>query len=207
MRRTAAEAAQTRQEILDAALTVFSQKGYHAARLNDIAAAAAVTRGAIYHHFDNKAKLYAALIEEAATVGGDAIQQAIAAGGSFTETCRLILINSLTLLEQNRKMRQITEMSLFKTGIDPDLIEMEQMRQQQALSMIEGIAMFMQQGIKNGDLRADLDPFDAARAFIAYQNGLVHLWLSNREAFSIGERASHFAKIFLHGVCDLQSLG
>jgi len=58
MRRTKEEAAQTRQELLDAALTVFSQEGYEAARLQDIAQAAAVTRGAIYHHFGNKAGLF-----------------------------------------------------------------------------------------------------------------------------------------------------
>jgi len=200
MRRTAEEAAQTRQEILDAALTVFSQKGYHATRLMDIADAAAVTRGAIYHHFDNKASLYTALIQEAAAVGGDAVQQAIAAGGTFTDTCALIMINSLTLLEQNRRMREIMELSFFNTGADPDLLELEQMRQLQAVSMVEGIAMFMQAGIANGDLRADLDPFDVARAFIAFQNGLIQLWLSNRDAFSIGECAPQFAQIFLRGI-------
>lgn len=200
MRRTAEDAAQTRQEILDAALTVFSQQGYHAARLTDIADTAHVTRGAIYHHFENKAKLYTALIAEASAMGSGVVQQAIEDGSSFTETCGLILINSLTLLESNRQMRQITELTLFKTGQDPELHELESMRRQQAVTTIEGIAMFMQQGIQNGDLRADLDPFDVARAFIAFQNGLISLWLSNREAFSIGERAPQFAELFLQGV-------
>ena len=202
MRRTAEEAAQTRQDILDAALTVFSQKGYHATRLADIAKAADVTRGAIYHHFDNKAKLYNELIAEASSIGSSAVQDAMMSGGSFTEICALILINSLTLLENNRQMRQITELSLFKTGHDPELQEFEMMRQQQAITVVEGIAMLMQQGIQNGDLRADLDPFDVARAFIAFQNGLISLWLSNREAFSIAERAPQFAEIFLQGIAE-----
>ena len=62
MRRTKEEAEQTRQDLLDAALTVFSQKGYTATRLEDVARAAGVTRGAIYHHFGSKAELYSALI-------------------------------------------------------------------------------------------------------------------------------------------------
>jgi TetR/AcrR family acrAB operon transcriptional repressor len=200
MRRTAEDAAKTRQEILDAALTVFSKKGYHATRLADIAESAAVTRGAIYHHFENKAALYTALIDEAAAAGSGAVQQAIAAGVSFAETCALILINSLTLLEQNRQIRQVTELSLFKTGLDPDLLVLEQTRQEQAATLVEGIAAFMKMGIDNGDLRADIDPFDAARAFIAYQNGLIHLWLSNRETFSIAESAPLLADIFLQGI-------
>ena len=44
MRRTKEEAEQTRQKLLDAALTVFSQKGYTATRLEDVARMAGVTR-------------------------------------------------------------------------------------------------------------------------------------------------------------------
>lgn len=200
MRRTAEEAAQTRQSILDAALTVFSQKGYHATRLTDIAQAADVTRGAIYHHFDNKARLYEALLNEASTVGSDAIQQALAGGGSFAEICGRILINSLTVLESNIQMRQIMELSLFKTGFDPELAELHDVRQQQAVTTVAAIAQMMQAGIESGDLRPDLDPSDVARAFIAYQNGLITLWLTNRQAFSIGERAPQFAQMFLEGI-------
>ncbi len=200
MRRTTEEAAQTRQSILDAALVVFSQKGYHAATLADIAQAAEVTRGAIYHHFDNKARLYEALLGEAAAMGSDTIQQAVTSGSSFVDICRLILINSLTVLETNAQMRQIMELSLFKTGFDPELAEFDAARQQQAVTTVEGIAQMMQAGIDSGDLRSDLNPFDVARAFLAYQNGLITLWLTNRQAFSIGERAPQFAQIFLEGI-------
>ena len=69
------------------------------------------------------------LIEEAAAAGSGAVQQAITEGDSFAETCALILINSLTLLEQNQQIRQVTELTLFKTGLDPDLLALEQTRQ------------------------------------------------------------------------------
>ena len=200
MRRTAEEAAQTRQSILEAALKVFSQKGYHATRLTDIAQATEVTRGAIYHHFDNKAKLYQELLNEASTIGSDAVQQAMAEGNSFVEICALILEKSLAVVESNVQMRQIMALTLFKTGFDPELAELDKARQQQAVTTVEAIAQMMQTGIENGDLRPNLDPHDVARAFIAYQNGLITLWLTNRQAFSIGERAPHFAQIFLDGI-------
>lgn len=200
MRRTAEEAALTRQEILDAGLKVFSQHGYHATRLSDVAKAAGVTRGAIYHHFENKAGLYTALLNEASSIGGDAIREAMAVGKDFGDTCRLILVNSLTLLERNRQMRQIMELTLFKTGSDPELAELEETRRTQAVANVEGIAMLMKYGIDSGDLRAELDPHDVARAFLAYQNGLIHLWLSNQNAFSMSEHAPNLADIFLHGI-------
>jgi len=200
MRRTAEEAAQTRQSILDAALKVFSQKGYHAATLTNVAEAAQVTRGAIYHHFDNKAKLYEALLNEASAIGSDTVQQAMTEGSSFVEICALILEKSLAVVETNLQMRQIMALSLFKTGFDPELVELDEARQQEAVTIVETIAQLMQAGIASGELRPNLDPHDAARAFIAYQNGLIKLWLTNQQAFSIGGRAPQFAQIFLNGI-------
>ena len=64
VRRTKAEAMETRTRILDAAEQVFHRKGVLSASLNDIASEAGVTRGAIYWHFKNKEGLMAAVINE-----------------------------------------------------------------------------------------------------------------------------------------------
>ena len=52
-----------REAILDAALTVFSQKGYEGALLRDIAAALGITKPALYRHFAGKAALWDAMID------------------------------------------------------------------------------------------------------------------------------------------------
>ena len=59
-RRLTAE--ERRSAILDAALTAFSQKGYHATSLDDIAREAGVSKALIYEHFASKQELYADLI-------------------------------------------------------------------------------------------------------------------------------------------------
>ena len=47
------------------------------------------------------------------------------------------------------------------------------MRQQQALVVVEGIAVLMQLGIQNGEFQSDLDPLDVAQAFITWVNPSV----------------------------------
>src|SRR6476659_3155944 len=62
-RRTKEEAQETRARLLDAAEQVFHEKGVAHASLEDIAAAAEVTRGAVYWHFKDKAELFDAMMQ------------------------------------------------------------------------------------------------------------------------------------------------
>jgi AcrR family transcriptional regulator len=53
-----------RERLLDAALEVFVSKGIDRATVKDIAQAAGVTPGLLYHYFDGKETLLATLLEE-----------------------------------------------------------------------------------------------------------------------------------------------
>src|ERR1700676_238021 len=52
------------QEILEAALAVFAEKGFAAARMDDIALRARVSKGTIYLYFPSKEAVFKALIQE-----------------------------------------------------------------------------------------------------------------------------------------------
>ncbi|MGQ9427617.1 TetR family transcriptional regulator [Gilvimarinus sp. F26214L] len=60
-RRTKADALETRESIIDAAISVFHERGVSRPSLTDIAELAGVTRGAVYGHFNNKADLLNAI--------------------------------------------------------------------------------------------------------------------------------------------------
>lgn len=49
-------------QILDAALRVFSDKGFAAARMDDVAAAAGLSKGGVYTHFTSKEEIFGALL-------------------------------------------------------------------------------------------------------------------------------------------------
>ncbi|MFZ2114063.1 MAG: TetR/AcrR family transcriptional regulator [Solirubrobacteraceae bacterium] len=54
----------TRQALLEAARTLFGERGYAATSLDEIANAAKVTKGALYHHFAGKQELFAGVYEQ-----------------------------------------------------------------------------------------------------------------------------------------------
>jgi AcrR family transcriptional regulator len=75
----------TRELLLDAAIEVFADKGYHGASLDDVAEAAGFTKGAVYSNFTRKSDLFRALLERES-------QRRNAALGSGVETVPLGLL-------------------------------------------------------------------------------------------------------------------
>ena len=55
--------AMTREHLLEAAAVVFARDGYHGASLDDVAAAAGFTKGAVYSNFKGKEDLFLALLD------------------------------------------------------------------------------------------------------------------------------------------------
>ncbi len=74
-----------RQEIVRAAIRVFSRRGFEAARAEDIAHAAKIAKGTLYLYFRSKEALYAAAIAHAVHELQAQAAERIGAAGSFRE--------------------------------------------------------------------------------------------------------------------------
>ena len=200
MRRTKEEAAETREALLKAALTVFGKKGFASTTLQDVAKEAGVTRGAIYWHFGGKAELYNALMDEYSARAGQIVEAAAAEGGSLVDILRRIFVRLLVAVEGDPNLRAVMELNLFKTERTAELRETQQQQLESGRALLAGIAEAMRQGIESGELRPDIDPVEMGRGFIALQNGLIHLWLFDPKSFSLKGSAPVLAEIFLEGI-------
>ncbi len=67
----------TRTRILDAALNIFSSKGYHDTRLDEIVTESSTSKGSIYFHFPNKERLFLALVDQFADLLERRVAEAI----------------------------------------------------------------------------------------------------------------------------------
>ena len=84
-------------EILDAAMKVFAHKGFAAARMDDIAREAGVTKGTIYLYFENKEAVFKSLVREAV---GTTLSSLASEAQSFEGSARVLLRMALTRLAQ-----------------------------------------------------------------------------------------------------------
>ena len=200
MRRTKEEAAVTRATLLNTALSVFSAKGYSAAKLDDVAKAAKMTRGAIYWHFKSKADLYNTLVEEVSARGAAVVQQAVAEGGTLIEILRRVFVRQCALIEEDEEARAVMELALFKTSLDPELQTGRRKQLEAGNALVAGITDAMRLGIAQGLLRKDMDPADMARAFLAFENGAIQMWLLSPRSFSLKASAESFADILITGL-------
>jgi AcrR family transcriptional regulator len=200
VRKTKEEAAVTRQRLLEAALKVFSRQGYAAARLEDIADEAGVTRGAIYWHFKNKADLYNTLVGE--TLGGiqSVVDRAVGKGGTFLQVQRRIMIAITTLPEVDETYRAVMELTVLKTGYEPELEEGIRAKREASRQIEAELAGYFRMGIQAGEVRADLDPVIAARSMLAFMNGILLNWLVDQTAFSLRESVPAMVDIYVRGI-------
>ena len=109
--RTQAERrAATRAALVAAGRDLFGARGYDAVSSEEIVAAAGVTRGALYHHFDGKAGLFAAVHEQvegeivagfdlSALADGDSLGALIAAAAQFLDLSLDSSLQRITLLD------------------------------------------------------------------------------------------------------------
>ena len=115
MREKNADSRSTRERILDASLNIFSAKGFHDTKVDEIVAEASISKGSIYFHFPNKEKLFIALVDQFAdlierrakeaiageTQGIDRVQAALEAVletfGKYRRPAKLLLVQAVGL--------------------------------------------------------------------------------------------------------------
>src|SRR5512147_3200557 len=97
----------TRDRILQAALEVFAQKGYHRALVDDIVHASRTSKGAVYHHFPNKEALFLALVDELAGRLAAAVATAIGSAHGALGKVEAALTAGLETFARHRDLARI----------------------------------------------------------------------------------------------------
>lgn len=110
-------AGERRAAILDAAMNVFAERGYHAASIDEIAREAGVSKALIYEHFASKQALWASLLDTQAAE----IFRRLAAGAATAEPGEVRLRSGvdafLTFVEERRGAWRM----LFREAADPEV--------------------------------------------------------------------------------------
>lgn len=200
MRRTKEEAAQTRAQLLEAALHCFQEKGYVGTTLDDIAQRAGTTRGAIHWHFGNKAQLFNTLVRERYARAATIFQEAFAPELKPIQQLRHFLIRWITYAQEDSDFRVVLELVQFKTELVPELAEGMQEKIEGIRASRTMLAGLIQRCITAGEIRTNIDPQAVALAALGMANGITSLWLMDPDSIDLSTAAQESVDLFLHGL-------
>jgi TetR/AcrR family acrAB operon transcriptional repressor len=179
LRRTKQESQRTRQDIVAAARRVFARQGVTRTTLEEIAAAAGVTRGAIYWHFANKTELFFAMREQVALPMIDQIDLALlrADGSDPLVGVERFLRGILESLEGDAATRQTLQIMGFKCEYVGELERELVLQRARCSELVSKLSSAYRRAGREGKLRAGLSPHTAALETCTFLIGLARLWL------------------------------
>ena len=200
-RRTKEEAAITREQLLDAAERVFRERGVAGSTLAEVAAAAGVTRGAVYWHFRDKADLYAAMCERATLPLESMLHAASAARQDDPlAVLRELALTALTRLAGDPHAQAVFDLMFHECERGADLGPLAERRRRERCHALLKVESILAQAVEAGQLPKDTDTSLAALTLHAYIHGVMHEWLLDPSAFDLAALAPVLIDSMLAGL-------
>lgn len=141
------QAEQRRAQLIDAALDLFSAHGFEATRVADIAHAAGVAQGLLYHYFPTKESLLAAIIERHGPLPMLTELLATPPDQPVRETLLLLAQRAYGLIQERRTLARLLLRELIWR---PEMLGMGMQIREQALAML---GRYLQSRVAAGELR------------------------------------------------------
>jgi TetR/AcrR family acrAB operon transcriptional repressor len=201
VRKTKEDAELTYTALLDAAEQVFFEKGVARTTLNDIAAAAGMTRGAIYWHFKDKGALLQAMFDRALLPMEAMLNELPECPDTDAlGTLRRLFIHALTQLGQSGQQQRVLDIMFHKcesTGDQLVVMQQELAHRDACLTQCEGI---LQKAVVQGQLPPDTDVFLSLQVVHNFIVGTMHQWLSAPQRYALDTAAPAMVDMLLAGL-------
>lgn len=151
------------QLILDVAAALFSEKGYNATSMSEVARRAGVSKANVFHHFGSKHDLYIEVIREACRDSSEALQQGRDSGQSVVQQLSAFLHHHLdTLLRRDQVSRLVVREVLDSTPEGG-----KELAEQVFFEGFTELVEIVRDGQRRGEFRSDMDPALLAHMIIS----------------------------------------
>jgi AcrR family transcriptional regulator len=187
---------ETRSRILQSAMSLFGRQGYDATGVAGICEAAAVSKGAFYHHFDGKQVVFLSLLEEwLASVEADL-------AGTLSQASNVV-DGLLGMAERTQGIFNDADgrLSIFlefwaQARKDPEVWRrvVEPFRRYR-----EMFAAVIRKGIAEGTLRP-VDPSAAAQALLSLAVGLIMQGVFDPQGEQWDDVTRESLRLFIEGI-------
>lgn len=183
------------QRILDAAVAVFAERGFHSSRVSDIAARADVADGTIYLYFKNKEEILMAAINTAFDAFMKHARTEVASIVSPLEKLRRLAFLHLQAMGSNRNMAIVFQMELRQS-----VRFLEAFSHHQMVEYFELVRECIREGKTRGIFRPELNDKIAANCFFGALDEMVTSWVLADKDYPLAQAAESVSNIILQGL-------
>ena len=188
-----------RRDMLDAAMKLFSEKGYHNASMQEIAEQAEFAVGTLYKFFKNKEALYKALITEQAERFHVALSVALGATDdeigqlrNYVQVKGEVFMNNVSFIRLYFAETRGASFNI-KAGLDSELRERH-------YQLVQVLAAVFAKGMDSGRFRRIAEPYHLAVALDSLCNAFLSNWLEGRDAYP--DSPDIILNIFFQGLLE-----
>ncbi len=189
-----------RARITNAAIAVFADKGFHQARVSDIARKAGVADGTIYLYFKNKEDVLLSIFEEKMDELREGVQAELEGISDPFEGIRAFARYHFRQVREQRAVAEVLQVELrlskkFISDYKPDKL----------FAYLGVFIELVRQGQASGRIRPDVDPFTTGWAFFGSLDELGLLWVVGQKQerernLDLDTAAQQVADLFIRGI-------
>lgn len=197
---------ESRERILAAAVSVFARKGFQRASLDEIAAEAGLTKGAIYWHFRSKNDLFTSLLQyrfqQHTAPLADDLERALAAPTAEARQLAIaaMLRDMLNRFHDNADWPRLYLEFVSRTRDEQIAASMARLYDHARVLAKEMIVRMVDAGIADPDLDADT----VSIFWCALMDGFMLTWVMKPETFADGQLVERTVAMLWNGLAPKQ---
>jgi len=181
--------------ILDAAISVFADQGFHNSTISQIAREAGVADGTIYLYFKNKQDILFQFFTYKTRLVFDLFKKAVDKEENAIDKLKCLIRTHFDEFQRDRKMAEVYRMETRQCHrlMETQIKEMTKM-------YLDLIAAIVEQGQHEGTMRQDLFMVVVKRFILGAVEEVINVWVISGGKYDLASQADPLVDLFLKGI-------
>ena len=183
------------KQIIDAAVIVIAENGYHQAQVSKIAKQAGVADGTIYLYFKNKEDILISVFEDKMAVFINRLQVIVDRNETASEKLQKMIESHFKVQTDNKHLGIVTQLELRQSNI-----EVRAKINAILKGYLDLIDEILRQGVNAGDFREDMDIRLARQCIFGTIDEVTTSWVMKDQKFDLLALAPKVYELLLNGI-------
>lgn len=182
-------------QIIDAAVEVIAENGYHQSQVSKIAKQAGVADGTIYLYFKNKEDILISLFKEKMGQFIERMEEDIKEKATAKEKLALVILKHFSLLAGDHNLAIVTQLELRQSNLELRQKINEILKGY--LNILDGI---LTEGIQSGEIKEGLDVRLARQMIFGTIDETVTTWVMNDQKYDLVALSNSVLELLVSGI-------